>query len=76
MGRFIVWGGGHQSESNGLSISARDAPTAAEEWTAFHNILEPVSVWVRNLDDGGSVHEWMVSSETTRHYTARLRFRR
>jgi hypothetical protein len=82
MGRYVVWKPeAGQTEADGVKVSARDARTAAEEWAdaddyksnEFHIVGgQPATVMVRDIDSG-KAFEWIVSGETVRHYTAKLR---
>lgn len=82
MGRYVVWQPeAGQAEADGVKVSAGNTKAAAEEWAdhddyrsnEFHIVGgQPATVMVRDLDSG-KAHEWIVSGESVRHYTARLR---
>lgn len=84
MGRYRVWQpDAGQSESDGVSVTARDAKTAVEEWAdhddykslEFHIVGgQPANVMVKDIDRG-KINEWIVSGESVRVYTAKLRIR-
>ena len=82
MGHYVIWQpGAGQTEADGTKCSARSANEAAEEWAwnddinsnEFHIVGgQPAIVTVRFLDTG-EAFEFVVSGESRREYTARLR---
>lgn len=82
MGRYIVWQPeAGQTEADGAKVSAHSPQAAAEEWADHDDFAstefrivggQSATVMVRDIDSG-QAHEWIVSGESLRQYTARLR---